>query len=219
MGLQVQRGIVAVPGEPGEKIDARILPDVLWLRERFKVDVTDGYAPTGHDPDGEHPVGLAVDLVPDFKRGGTWDDVDAAAAYAEKRPEVFRWIGYNGVKGHGRGHHLHLSWHGRDGGALKTLQGEGETRGGIGGLVDGAEDAVDGALGRVGDVVTGAAGDVATATARALVGLVADAIGADGARWVLTAALVLTAVALIAFGAARTVGLRAPVPPAVALTR
>ena len=104
--------IVAIPGFPGESIDQRILSDVLHLTRTYRVAVTDGYAPSGHEPDGEHPLGLAVDLVPG--PGGTWDDVDQLARWAEPAPNrprpPFRWVGYDGDADHGRGHHLHLSW-------------------------------------------------------------------------------------------------------------
>lgn len=104
--------IVPIPQNPGETIDERILPDLLALAARFHFKVTDGYAPTGHAASGEHPLGLAVDLVPG--PGGTWDDIDALARWAEPtqnqpRPP-FRWVGYDGDSGHGRGDHLHLSW-------------------------------------------------------------------------------------------------------------
>jgi hypothetical protein len=104
--------IVAIQGQPGQSIDERILPDVEWLIRRYRVAVTAGYALTGHAADGEHPLGLAVDLVPGPR--GTWDDVDALARWAEPRQDhpraPFRWVGYDGDPGHGRGNHLHLSW-------------------------------------------------------------------------------------------------------------
>jgi hypothetical protein len=104
--------LVPIPGEPGMTIDERILPDLLALRARYRFRVTAGYAPTGHAADGEHPLGLAVDLVPG--PGGTWDDIDALSLRAEpvqNAPRApFRWVGYYGDSGHGRGDHLHLSW-------------------------------------------------------------------------------------------------------------
>ena len=104
--------IVAVPASPGESIDIRILRDVLLLQQRFRFAITDGYAPTGHAAAGEHPLGLAVDVVPG--RGGSWDDIDRLATWAEPRQgqprPPFRFVGYDGDAGHGRGHHLHLSW-------------------------------------------------------------------------------------------------------------
>jgi len=117
LGGQVQRvtgggQIVPVPGQPGISIDERILPDLLWITHTFHARVTAGYAPTGHAPGGEHPLGLAVDLVPG--PGGSWDDIDRLAALAEpiqNQPHSpWRWVGYNGDPGHGRGNHLHLSW-------------------------------------------------------------------------------------------------------------
>ena len=104
--------IVAIPGMPGETIDERIVGDVVWMIEAFHVRVTDGYATSGHDADGEHPLGLAVDLEPGA--GGTWDDIDRLAMWAEPlqgAPRApFRWVGYDGDANHGRGDHLHLSW-------------------------------------------------------------------------------------------------------------
>lgn len=104
--------IVPIPGEPGMTIDERILPDVLALRARYRFKVNAGFDPNGHKIHGEHPLGLALDLVPG--PGGTWDDIDALARWAEPtqnqpRPP-FRWVGYDGDADHGRGDHLHLSW-------------------------------------------------------------------------------------------------------------
>jgi hypothetical protein len=107
--------LVALPRDPGQRVDPRIAPDITWIESHFKVKVTAGYAPTGHAAGGEHPLGLATDIVPDFAHGGTWDDVDRLAAYAVKSG-AFRFIGYDGRfgttkwPGHGRGNHLHLSW-------------------------------------------------------------------------------------------------------------
>jgi hypothetical protein len=104
--------IVGIPGFPGERIDERLLPDLLYLIRKYRLHVTDGYATSGHAADGEHPLGLGVDLVPG--PGGTWDDIDQLVRWAEpvqgrpRRP--FRWVGYDGDANHGRGHHLHLSW-------------------------------------------------------------------------------------------------------------
>ena len=55
---------VAIPGMPWARLDRRLLPDLLYLVKRYHVRVGDGYAPTGHEPLGEHPLGLAVDLTP-----------------------------------------------------------------------------------------------------------------------------------------------------------
>ena len=104
--------LVAIPGFPGEPVDERILSDVLTLIATYRVAVTAGYATSGHARGGEHPLGLAVDLVPGA--GGSWDDIDRLATWAEpeqNHPRApFRWVGYNGDAGHGRGNHLHLSW-------------------------------------------------------------------------------------------------------------
>lgn len=107
--------IVEIPGFPGERVDRRLLSDIRWLARRYRIFVTDGYSRDPvHAANGEHPLGLALDIVPDEERGGTWADVTALARWAEPRRDrpraPFRWVGYNGDAGHGRGHHLHLSW-------------------------------------------------------------------------------------------------------------
>ena len=107
--------VVAIPGFPGEKIDRRLLTDIRWLRKRYPLFITDGYsAGPEHAANGEHPLGLALDIVPDFDEGGTWAEITSLALFAEPKQndpvQPFRWVGYNGDAGHGRGHHLHLSW-------------------------------------------------------------------------------------------------------------
>ena len=58
--------------------------------------VGDGYAPTGHEPRGEHPLGLAVDLYPG--PGGSWREVARLARWAEPRQNrprpPCRWVGW-----------------------------------------------------------------------------------------------------------------------------
>lgn len=114
-GVHRRRGggrIVPIPGSPGQSIDSRILRDVLFLQKRFGFTITAGYAPTGHAAAGEHPLGLGLDIIPG--PGGTWDEIDRLARWAEPRQNAprppFRWVGYDGDADHGRGHHLHLSW-------------------------------------------------------------------------------------------------------------
>jgi hypothetical protein len=113
---------VPIPGQPWASVDRRILPNVLYLVRRHHVRVGDGYATIGHEPRGEHPLGLAVDLYPG--PGGSWRDVGRLAKWAEPRQNrprpPFRWVGWNGDFNHGdprhcrpaRGcpPHLHLSW-------------------------------------------------------------------------------------------------------------
>ena len=106
---------VDIPGFPGETIDRRLLTDIRRLVRRYKIFVTDGYSRSNvHAANGEHPLGLALDIVPDKERGGTWNMIDRLAAWAEPEqgdPRApFRWVGYDGDANHGRGHHLHLSW-------------------------------------------------------------------------------------------------------------
>jgi hypothetical protein len=113
---------VPIPGQSWAKVDRRILADVLYLIRRFHVQVGDGYATTGHERRGEHPLGLAVDLYPG--PGGSWRELGRLAKWAEPRQNhtrpPFRWVGWNGDDNHGdprhcrvsRGcpPHLHLSW-------------------------------------------------------------------------------------------------------------
>ncbi len=107
--------IVSIPGFPGESIDRRLLDDIRWLEQRYRIFVTDGYSGDAvHAANGEHPLGLALDIVPNKAAGGTWQDVSRLARWAEprqNRPRApFRWVGYTGDEGHGPRHHLHLSW-------------------------------------------------------------------------------------------------------------
>lgn len=100
---------------PGERIDRRLRRDVKFLLRNYKIFITDAYSlDPVHSANGEHPIGLAMDIVPNFSRGGSWNDIDRLARWAEpsqNRPRApFRWVGYNGDSGHGRGHHLHLSY-------------------------------------------------------------------------------------------------------------
>ena len=106
---------VPIPSFPGEKIDRRLLPDIRWMKRRFDIFITDGYSTDPvHAADGEHPIGLATDIVPNFAEGGTWNEIGELAHLAEPRQDQpimpWRWVGWNGDPGHGRGNHLHLSW-------------------------------------------------------------------------------------------------------------
>lgn len=113
---------VGIPGMPWARLDRRLLPDLLYLVKRYHVRVGDGYAPTGHEPRGEHPLGLAVDLTPG--PGGSWRSVARLARWAEPRQNhprpPWRWVGWTGDPNHGSPRtcrprpncpaHLHLSW-------------------------------------------------------------------------------------------------------------
>jgi hypothetical protein len=120
------RWLEDVPGQPGETCDARIVPDVLALIRAFAVRLTNCFGGVPHALNGEHPLGLAVDLVPadgDWRRTERlaralgWEPACASAGCAGRGP--LRVVLYNGFPGHGDpAHtstpHLHLSWqHGR----------------------------------------------------------------------------------------------------------
>ena len=106
---------VDIPGFPGEQIDRRLLRDIRVLRRKYNIFITDGYSTSPvHSANGEHPIGLALDIVPNFAAGGDWDDIDRLAKFAEptqnQPSSPYRWVGYDGDANHGRGHHLHLSY-------------------------------------------------------------------------------------------------------------
>jgi hypothetical protein len=114
--------LVAVPGFPGERCDARIVADVLAITHEFGLRLSDCFGGAPHDSDGEHPLGLATDLVPvdgDWSRTARaaaafgWTAACATAGCPGRGP--LRVVLYNGYPGHGDpAHtstpHLHLSW-------------------------------------------------------------------------------------------------------------
>jgi hypothetical protein len=106
---------VDIPGFPGERIDRRLLADIRWMKRRFDIFITDGYSTDrSHARNGEHPIGLATDIVPNRAKGGNWRKIGRLARKAEPRQDrpipPWRWVGWNGDPNHGRGDHLHLSW-------------------------------------------------------------------------------------------------------------
>ena len=106
---------VDIPRFPGEMIDRRLLRDIKFLKRNYDIFITDGYSTADyHAENGEHPIGLALDIVPEPGPDGSWRKVSRLAKWAEprqNRPRApFRWVGYNGDANHGRGDHLHLSW-------------------------------------------------------------------------------------------------------------
>ncbi|MTD43856.1 hypothetical protein GKE82_05935 [Conexibacter sp. W3-3-2] len=185
--------VVAIPGMPGETIDSRVLPDVEWFMQAFKVKITDGYAATGHAPNGEHPLGLAVDIVPDARRGGTWEDVDRLAKLAKLHPDVFPFVGWNGTPGHGDpahaggNAHLHLSWNsprrtGPDAALLVRKLRDSVGYGGGLNLPDLSDSALGAAVGLTAGPLGAAvgAGAAAAGVADDALGLAGDAAGAAG---------------------------------------
>jgi hypothetical protein len=114
--------LAPVPGSPGERCDRRIVADVVYLTRRYGLKLTDCFGGAPHALAGEHPLGLAADLVP---ASGDWDRTlrlaidsgwsqDCASSGCPGRGP-FRVVLYNGYPGHGDpAHsgtpHLHLSW-------------------------------------------------------------------------------------------------------------
>jgi hypothetical protein len=119
--------LAPVPGT-GVRCDARIVPDVRLILDRFGLRLTACFAATGHATGGEHPVGLATDLVPedgDWQRTMNaarffgWSPDCAGTGCADRVGSPMRVVLYNGYPGHGDpAHcrppgcppHLHLSW-------------------------------------------------------------------------------------------------------------
>lgn len=170
VGRFAKGGIVPIPGQPGESIHQSILNDVLALIKRYRLRVTDGYAPSGHAAAGEHPKGLAIDVEPGA--GGSWDLIDKLAKWAEPSQGAprapFRWVGYTGDSGHGRGNHLHLSWGGGGGGGVADIPDLGRIRiKGRGGVTkDLAQAAADKVRNAAQSFLREQAGDVPVGTSR-----------------------------------------------------
>ena len=66
------------------RCDARIVPDVRFLLERFGLRLTECFAASGHAIGGDHPLGLAVDVVPS---DGNWTRTLEAARYFAWSPD------------------------------------------------------------------------------------------------------------------------------------
>lgn len=90
--------------------------------------------------------------------------------------------------------------------------------GGAAGAIAGAGDAINSGANAAAGAAGNVAADAAKATANALVGLVVDAIGKDGARVLLTGALVVAGVVLVAIGGARALGVKQPIRAALKAT-
>jgi hypothetical protein len=111
-----------LPSFPGERCDARIVPEVERLARAYRLRVSDCFGGAPHEIGGEHPLGLAVDWVPAdgnwdrtmrLARDAGWRSACAAAGCPGAGP--FRVVLYNGFPGHGDpAHssrpHLHVSW-------------------------------------------------------------------------------------------------------------
>jgi hypothetical protein len=195
--------LAGLPG--GQRIAAPIAPDVREIISRYKVKVTAGYAATGHAAGGEHPLGLAIDVVPDPGRGGTWDDVDRLArdvgwqrgcgptGCVGQLDSNFRFVGYDGYPNHGRGNHLHISWaHGAGGSGVKAW-----TPGGAGDPLGAGSGGGGGSSGGGGvlDVVTDPIGSFFNA--------IFGAFAQEGVRVLLYVTLVIGGIGLAVLGTHR----------------
>ncbi len=104
------------PSSPARRSTGGCSTDIEYLRRALQ-DLHRGRLLDRQGPpaiNGEHPLGLALDIVPDESIGGDWGDINRLARWAEprqNRPRApFRWVGYWGDKRHGPRDHLHLSW-------------------------------------------------------------------------------------------------------------
>jgi hypothetical protein len=159
---------------------------------------------SGHDPDGYHPKGQAIDVNKDD--GDEAKALDALNAMLEENRDAF---GIVELLWRTADHydHLHVAIVGPPTRALSEW------------VRNRTEIKSTSVLGAATDKVTGIAGDIAGAgagvaadIAKALVGLIFDAIGADGARILLYVVLVLGGAGLAYLGMARIVGLRGDTP-------
>src|SRR3954447_10977876 len=101
--------LAPVPGTSAT-CDARIVPDLELLLRRYRLAVTACFALSGHKAAGEHPLGLATDLV--RGAGGSWALVGrlardlgwrescASAGCAGLLPSPMRFIGWKGYPRH-----------------------------------------------------------------------------------------------------------------------
>lgn len=121
----------------GVQVDRRIAGDAQKLLTQYRLAYTAGYATSGHAASGEHPLGLALDIIPG--PGGSWDRVTQLAHDAEPSQgnpiHPWRWVGYTGDSGHGIGDHLHLSWD-HTGGLPPPVPSVETMQGAIGGMVE-----------------------------------------------------------------------------------
>ncbi len=125
--------LAPVPGFPGEECDARIARDVLALVAAYRLRITACYGGSPpHALHGEHPLGLAVDAVPDdgdwdrimaMARAFGWDESCASSGCPGRGP--FRVVLYNGYPSHGDPRHsdiphIHFSWQHAPGAAVQA---------------------------------------------------------------------------------------------------
>ena len=106
---------VAIPGFPGEMIDRRLLADIRWLEalpdlhHRRLLDETTSIPRRASTRSGWRSTSSPTRRP--AAPGTTSTGSPRWAEPQQNRPRApFRWVGYNGDAGHGRGHHLHLSW-------------------------------------------------------------------------------------------------------------
>ena len=111
-----------IPHEAGDMIDARLLPDLRWIAQRYPIYVTDGYSgplPNGehvgchgcHVKGSDHHYGLAVDIVP--LTSGRVVEIASVQFSAGLSPQTF-WVDLPT----GQPFLVKLEWNGRKGGSM-----------------------------------------------------------------------------------------------------
>ena len=101
-----RRGIVAIPGFPGERADRCVLPQIAALVAMYGVRVSDCYG-QGHRSPGHTQEGTACDMT------GPIPSTDAAVAALTRAGRTVIYDGRFGSKAlanHGPGHHLHVEF-------------------------------------------------------------------------------------------------------------
>jgi phage-related protein len=108
-------GFSPIPGFPGEEAATRIIPLLVKLMKQYHFIPTDVYDrdhSAGHKSPGHNVTGTALDAVPNFGAGGSWELIEAMGRWAVAQGMT---VGYGaGVPGsqpwagHGRGNHIHI---------------------------------------------------------------------------------------------------------------
>jgi SLT domain-containing protein len=110
-------GIVPVPGFPGERANASVVPMIMKIARMFQLTLSDAFGP-GHVSPGHTVHGTAADFI------GAPGQLDKAAAHLVRAGFKVLYDGRFGTTAwpnHGPHHHLHVEL-GSGGGGLAALQ-------------------------------------------------------------------------------------------------